>query len=173
MLKVVIIIEKKIKLNHFGYKKDIFNEYQKNYLRSFYFARYLGDADFVYALLYSRGYVHKSDSAYVDSIYITNLTEADKVYSWRKKPKKEKFISFFRYRFDDGSSCVVIITNKKKVKLQNLIKKFKVDFDCTIVYRGISYLDAGQYISNEGIYQYINKEFVELETISLFDNFRG
>ena len=47
----------------------------KKYLNMHYFSSYLKNPDFVYALLYSRGYIRKSHSVSVESVYITNLTE--------------------------------------------------------------------------------------------------
>lgn len=140
----------------------------KKYLNTHYFSSYLKNPDFVYALLYSRGYIRKSHSVSVESEYITNLTEADIKYSWRRSPKPEKYIRYNRYAYDDGTNCVVVETNNKRLTLRNLLKRFKVDFDCVVVYRGI---DQNRTISNNGIYRYINKKLVVKELLSPFEGF--
>lgn len=163
-----IIIENKVKLNHFGYAEDLTGVQMKKYLTVHYFSSYLRNPDFIYALLYSRGYIRKSHSVSVDSVYITNLTEADIKNSWCRSPKPEKYISYNRYSYDDGTNCVVLETNNKKLTLKNLIKRFKVDFDCIVVYRGI---DKNYMISNNGIYRYKNKNLDAIELLSPFGGF--
>ena len=167
-LKGGIIIETKVKLNHFGYAEDLTGIQMKKYLNTHYFSSYLKNPDFVYALLYSRGYIRKSHSVSVESVYITNLTEDDRKYSWRRSPKPEKYIRYTRCSYDDGTNCVVLETNNQRLTLKNLIKRFKVNFDCVVVYRGI---DQNRTISNNGIYRYINKKLVSIELLSPFEGF--
>lgn len=167
--KAVSIIENKVKLCNFVSFKDDKGMKLKNYLSLYYISKYLDNADYIYALLYSRGYIRISNSVQVESAYITNLTEADKHFTWRKKPKPEKYIRYYHYTFDDGTNCVVFKTNNKKLTPEKLIKRFKVDFDCIVVYLGEN---PNYWTFYDGIYRYINRNLIAIEILK-FNPFAG